>query len=243
MNKLWTFGCSFTEEFIDVPKENCTRWEYIDKFLNGNPPPTWVTILANRLGYAPMNRGASSGWSGEGNCNDGIFNNICHYSNEFKKGDIVIVEWTFLERFKWVNIKYDKMNTVLANQYSEDASKEVMDELVVNKSHYLWVDELFIKQKMLQTLSEIIGFDLYYWSVEDTYYRRKFDEIKNNKQYLLSGDFTQHRLERWVIGKTYDNHGMNITTETNGVVQDSHLAKSGHEVLGNLFYKDIIERR
>lgn len=243
MNRLWTFGCSFTEEFISVPREGCTRWEYIDKFFNGTPPETWVTILANQLGYEPMNRGAMSGWPHEGNCNDGIFNNICHYSNQFKKGDMVIVEWTFLERFKWVNVEHSKMTTVLAKQYCEGASDSTMDETIVNKSHYLWVNELFVKQKMLQTLADNIGFDLYYWSVEGTYYKTKFDEIKNNKQYLLSDNFTKHQLERFVIGRVYDNRGMNITDETKGIIQDSHLAKSGHEVLGNLFYKDIIERR
>ena len=105
--------------------------------------------MANKLGYELENcagiNGVKHKYGGEGNCNSSIFNNISLKSEKFKKDDIVIIEWTTMERFKWVNDIDNCMSTILPNQFDGPFDVNVLENVLVNRSHYLWVNELFVK--------------------------------------------------------------------------------------------------
>jgi hypothetical protein len=245
MNNLFTFGCSFTEDFthfvdIDVLNYN-TRTEYIHKFCEGNPPDTWTDVLGKLLKYNTINLGALNASKSDltptisGNSNESIFNNFCHVVNHINHGDIVIIQWSFIERFQWADESYKRMITILPNQYPNNKS-DVFDEIVINKSHDLWIDELFIKEKLINECANAKGFKVFYWSIDDKIYNRKYDIVKNKNNYLLLNKLNGKNS---ILDLIYNNGGNAITFETNNEIVDSHFGKSAHKVLGELIYNDI----
>lgn len=248
MSNLFTFGCSFTEDFthfvdIDVLNYN-TRTEYIHKFCEGNPPDTWTDVLGKLLKYNTINLGALNASKSDltptisGNSNESIFNNFCHVVNQINHGDIVIIQWSFIERFQWADETYKRMVTILPNQYPNNKS-DVFDEIVINKSHDLWIDELFIKEKLINECANAKGFKVFYWSIDDKIYNRKYDVVKNKNNYLLLNKLTGKNS---ILDLIYNNGGNAITFETNNQIVDSHFGKSAHKVLGELIYDDIINK-
>ena len=81
MNTLYTFGCSFTENFDPFIKyPSTTRYDYIMNYHNGNIPKSWPQIMSEQSNMKWRNHGGIDGIIGktgmEGNCNFSIFNNI-----------------------------------------------------------------------------------------------------------------------------------------------------------------------
>ena len=91
MNTLFTFGCSFTEDF---ETSSALLYKNYKDFRGGKFPDSWPKILSNKLNLELKNYG--EGASG----NEQIFHEICKRCDEFKKGDIIIVEWSFVERYR-----------------------------------------------------------------------------------------------------------------------------------------------
>lgn len=245
MSTLFTFGCSFTEDFthfVDMDGlKYITRTEYIHKFCEGNPPDTWTDVLGKLLKYNTINLGALNASESDliptfsGNSNESIFNNFCHVVNHINHGDIVIIQWSFIERFQWADESYKRMITILPNQYPNNKS-DIFDEIVINKSHDLWIDELFIKEKLINECANAKGFKVFYWSIDDKIYKRKYDVIKNKNNYLFLNKLTGKNS---ILDLIYENGGKSITFETNNEIVDSHFGKSAHKVLGELIYNDI----
>ena len=245
MSTLFTFGCSFTEDFThfvgtDVLSNN-TRTKYINNFCEGIPPDTWTEVLGKLLNFNTINLGALNASksnlipTNSGNSNESIFNNFCHVVNKINNGDIVIIQWSFIERFQWVDDTYERMVTILPNQYPNNKSN-VFDEIVVNKSHHLWIDELFIKEKLINEYAKVKGFKVFYWSIDGKIYQKKYYTIKNKANYLLLDKLNGRNS---ILDLIYDNGGKAITFETNNQIEDSHFGKSAHKVLGELIYNDI----
>ena len=239
---LYTFGCSFTEDFKHFFESefNTLRKTYMVDYLNGYIPESWPEILSKKLNMDLVNRAAVHGhqyeYYREGNCNASIFNNICHMCDNFKKGDIVIIEWSFIVRFKWATER--GMLTILPNQPPHDLNEKITEEIIVNRYNKLWIDELFIMIKMLNKLSESIGFDIYYWTVDKTILNDKREIITNDTKWLLSNQLG----EKHYFSLIKKNGGFSIDDETNGIIADSHLGMTGHKVLADLFYEYIIEQ-
>ena len=111
MSKLYTFGCSFTEDFEPFHRRlrNNTRTDYIHDFHNGRIPKSWTELLAEKLNiefsvYGAINCDLEF-TEKFGNSNTSIFFNFIRLVDKIKENDFVIIEWTFLERFIW----YDKI--------------------------------------------------------------------------------------------------------------------------------------
>lgn len=239
---LYTFGCSFSEDFKHFFESefDTHRKKYIIEHLNGTIPDSWPEILSKKLNTDLINKAAVHGhqydFYREGNCNASIFNNICYMCDKFKKGDIVIVEWSFVVRFKWASDR--GMLTILPNQSPYDVDEKITEEIIINRYHKLWIDELFITMKILNKLSESIGFDIYYWTVDKTILDNKREEIINDKRWLLSNQLENN----YYIDLVNDCGGQSIKNETNGEINDDHLGKTGHNVLSDLFYEYIIKQ-
>jgi hypothetical protein len=243
-NTLYTFGCSFTEDFKSFFESefDTLRKRYMVNHLNGAVPKSWPEVLSEKLNMNLVNRAAVHGHQyenhREGNCNSSIFNNICHMCDEFKKGDVVIVEWSFMVRFKWATDW--GMITILPNQSPKSLINEnVAEEIIVNRYNKVWVDELFVMMKMLNKLSESIGFDIYYWTVDNEILNHKMKTIVNDQRWLLSDQI----MNKYYFSLINDNGGFSISDETNGTIDDTHLGVTGHNVLSNLFYDYIINHQ
>jgi hypothetical protein len=242
MSTLYTFGCSFTEDFdpfVEYP--NTTRYEYIMKYHNGIVPKSWTQIMSNQLNVELKNYGGIHGFfsktGAEGNCNFSIFNNICQASKDFKKNDIVIIEWTYMERFKWADFETFRLTSILPNQIPDEYDKNTLESILINRTNKLWIEELFKYQILLDRLADGIGLHIYYWTVDKNIVRYKIDDIKNDKKWLLSNMLEIENTYQDIIEK---NGGLRIMDETNGLIMDDHLGSSGHEVLANLFLNYIL---
>ena len=87
MTRLITFGCSHTrgEGLDDI-------YNVVTKENKGKSKFAWPQIVANHLSVPCLNFGQG------GIGNKKIWHNILGYLPEIKKDDIVIVQWTYLER-------------------------------------------------------------------------------------------------------------------------------------------------
>jgi hypothetical protein len=225
---------------MDCPET--TRYKYVMDYHNGIVPKSWPQIMAESLGMELKNYGGIGGFSnetgGEGNCNFSIFNNICQASTNFLKGDMVIIEWTFMERFKWVNFKENRIITILPNQIPENLNKDkdVIENILLNRTHKMWIEELFKCQILINKLSESVGFDVYYWTIDDKIVQHKFTTIRKDKRWLLSNNLYPNEDYSAIVRR---NGGLVITEESNGSIIDSHMGSSGHKVLADLFLNYI----
>jgi hypothetical protein len=241
MNKLYTFGCSFTEDFDPfMIYPYTTRYKYVMEYHNGIVPKSWPQITAEGLGLELKNYSGIGGFSNEmgeeGNCNFSIFNNICQASVDFQKGDMVIIEWTFMERFKWADFKKNGLITLLPNQIPDELNKEVVEEVLLNRTHRAWIDELFKYQILINKLSESIGFDVYYWTIDQNIVKHKLKTIKSDKKWLLSDKLFYDKNYSLIVK---DKGGLRIMDETKGQINDAHMGSSGHKVLADLFLNYI----
>ena len=239
MNTLYTFGCSYTQDFEDINShlhdgQKPAQLKYVDEFLDGVMPPTWSKVLSNLLGYDRINM--AQGGTG----NETIFENVCKMSPNFKKGDMVIIQWTENHRFRWPSDNYDNLWTQqLPNNYWKipTLSKLTFEEIIVIRNHPLYRKQLYNYHILLEQLALSVGFDIYYWSMSQDI----ITELPKDRKYLLSD-----KLKDWYNVYSKYFHKMKaytVTQETNGLISDGHYSKTGHEVIGRLFYEHITTSR
>jgi hypothetical protein len=244
MNTLFTFGCSFTEDFEDVPKyyntvekEMSSRWEYIETFLDGNVPKSWPKLLSEKLELDIKNYGEG------GQSNMRIFENFISKCDDVKCNDIVIVNWTGMSRFKWA---YNKnFITILPNSnfiYGE-INQSTIEDVLVNKSDEIWKNEVYGFIKIIDKLSDLVGFKVYYWSADDTIINSENDDFRKDKKYLLGNIKPRFGLPFNINTIFHDYGAKTIFEETNYQIVDHHYGKISNEIIADLFYKHIKKQK
>lgn len=243
MNKLWTFGCSFTAEYNPIdglffPFEN--NYDKYRKYRGGKLPHVWVDLLADKINYEPYNCAIG------GSSNNTIFNQFINVSDLIKENDILIFGWTSLTRFPMVHLNEDIMINLLPNatNYGDAGlSKNTMEEILVNKSHKLWVNEILNWIKLINLYCREKNVEVYHWTSDEIIFDQhsKFIDEKyivpehneNNKTNLLGFlNLPQH------FGGVLKAR---IVEETNGEVIDDHMGEYGHMNQCNYFYNHIIK--
>ena len=230
MNKLHTFGCSYTQDFNDNKIET-----YIDyrNFRGGTFPLTWPEILSNKLNLGLKNHGRGGGG------NNLIFQTLCNNINEIKKDDVVIIQWTYIHRYMWVDIKRDSWTHIGAGPLNGDTSisETSHEEVIFNRTHPLYVNQIYEWMKLIDVLSKSIGFEVYYWS-GDRHILYPLDESeKKNKKYLLG--YLKIPPYETIFLEIFKLGGKTIKEETNNLVNDLHFGESAHKIMGELFYNHI----
>lgn len=246
MPTLFGFGDSYTEGHnLDKTYPVYKRWrEYRpDKTL----PETWFDLLCKKISYFPKNYAVA------GMSNDEIIDTINSKSREFKKGDIVIINWTYTHRFRWATYERDingnllldgvpkkprffwkRLGVSLNDHDLHYIDPKIQLSIAENKTHKLYLDQIYNYENILDYLSESVGFKLYYWSVDPTLIYNLDWEYKNKSKYILSDEVPSGKDFMWVIQK---NGGKTIGQECNGEVNDMHLGESGHKIQSELFYE------
>jgi hypothetical protein len=240
MGKLFTFGCSFTEDFEKVPKYGGTNggltsmWAYIEMYLDGKVPKSWPKILSEKLGSNLKNYGEG------GKSNMRIFENFISKCDEIKPDDIVIINWTGLSRFKWAYKK--NFISVLPNTppYGDgEINKSTMEDILINRCNEIWKSEIYNFIKIINKLSDLVGFEVFYWSTDEIIINSESDEFRSDRKYLL-GDCTINDGNPFSVFRVLHDFGAEpIYQETNNQVMDYHYGKTGHEIIADLFYKHI----
>jgi len=253
MATIHGFGDSFTEgqpDNLDFKPFN--EWK---NFRGGNLPPSWLELLGEKMGMDIKVTACG------GNGNNQIFDDVCSHSNEFKKGDIVIINWTYRHRFRWASLqKHSNGTYVNFNNNGEPCyvwrplssndsqpqddwyiKKELRHEIISNQLQTPYLDEIYNREKIIEQLSKSIGFELYFWSADESIIYDLSNEKLNQKKYILHNIIDKkasgHRGHFFNTIKKYG--GQTIFEETNNIISDIHLGESGHRVQFELFYEYI----
>ena len=252
MRTLHLFGDSFTQgHLLDETFPKYPEWK---EFRGGDLPLCWGDLLSNKLGMKMANHAVA------GMSNTEIFQTVCRHSDEFEKGDIVIINWTYTQRFRWVYYyepqKLYQWKRLSANR--EDGthiSESTRQDIAVNKTLPPYIEEVYEQEKLIREFSKSKGFRLFFWSADINVINNLSSEKLNKEYYLLhdeienipldiSTETNNHSFVRMgkkrTIFDVFFNHGATtIYDETNGVVGDGHLGENGHLIQYELFYKYI----
>lgn len=229
MNTLHVFGDSYTENYKDAIlkfQDAGNTYQQFKDYRGGNLPDNWSEIVANKLNFNLNNYG----WGGAGN--DEIFDRVCEHSHDFKKGDVVIVGWSFHNRFRWSyfneHLKRDVWTHVLPSSYTDVVSEQTTDEIILNRDSVLYRNQIENFENILITLSNSIGFECYFWTFDEYFFNPKY------KKNHICVNGTES-----LIGEILKLGGLQIVEETNGIVKDSHWGESGQTIMGDIFYRSI----
>lgn len=232
MKNLWTFGCSFTEGFVNDRSDSFEKYK---EYCGGSFPESWPSILGKKLNLQVKNLG--EGASG----NQQIFQQICNNCKYFSQNDIIIIGWTFLERYRvaidnhtWLKLGPGKINHKESFLLSEDCHQSI----IVNRTLKPYKDEIYSYENIIDRLCEALSINVYYWTMINELIYDQPKKVFKNKKYLLSDSINGGWDNVFKVVK--DHGGMTITEETNGMIEDSHMGKSGHKVQADLFYDHII---
>jgi hypothetical protein len=121
MNKLFTFGCSFTAGNGCLIDES-----YTNQYKSKDTDLIWNTIIANEIGYELVNYGMG------GYSNDKIFDTILEVYNSINQNDYVIIEMSFHHRYDIPNKLDNSLITIapnpsnlLVNEYSKSEIEHI----------------------------------------------------------------------------------------------------------------------
>lgn len=229
MSKLILFGCSYTAEFHFDEGFVQPFTDYY-KFRGGNFPMTWGQVLAKKLNLELVNYGKG------GNGNDQIFQDVCKHSSEFGPDDVVIIGWSYMARFRWAHFlgnHWEKMGPHYLT--CENINEKTHNDIIHNRTHQLYVEQIYDFEKIIESLSKSVGFKLYFWSAD---YQIIYPNESINKKYKYLGNKYIKEGET-IFDEVFRRNGQRILEETNGLIRDLHFGESGHLILGEIFYSHI----
>lgn len=209
MATLWTFGDSLTERFNP-------NYEWSKKYIDwkGYVPKVYGNYVSEMLNYDLQNLGKA------GSDNYTIFETFCKTYSHIKDGDVVIIGWTSVGRFRFVSSSgnWVTLNPNYTN-YLDNLnfiSKNTIDEIFINRTNSNYIDEV---NNWIQFInSSCINKKIIHWST-----------IKGEGELDTHHFFNMER----------------INVETNGLIDDLHFSENGHQqmsinLLDIIFNKDGI---
>jgi hypothetical protein len=191
---LWIFGDSFSTPFND---NTLGTWDGDYCKWKGYVPKYFGDIIAKELEVNIQHFGYG------GSDNDTIFESIIKQAPKINKGDLVIIGWSSIGRFRLVN-RENKFQTVIPSfidkslTWFDTISKSTIEEILVNRDHYLYKKELYTKLEFLNFL---------------------FNDMKLIQWTPFNYDGTK------ILGFKDIN---TIMIETNGELKDGHYSEIGH---------------
>lgn len=214
MNKLIVFGDSFSAPY-DITSEHYKKYH---DYLDGQPfPKIWPELLAEELNLELACLAIGGG------CNYTIFESFCKNVNIINENDIVIIGWSFIERFRIYDEKSQHFRTLVPqfphDELLKNLSKDAINEFFYNRSFEYWGNEIKNWEILILRLQKLINFKLMIWSFDD-----RLSKSNINLHYKLG-----------ILGAE------TIIQETNNAVDDRHYGKMGHIVQSKYFYEKIIK--
>ena len=197
MATVWTFGDSLTERFN--PKYEWSK-DYIE--WKGYTPKVYGNFISEMLNYDLQNLGMA------GCDNYTILQTFCNTYPLIKDGDVVIIGWTFVGRFrcvsdegKWVTLNPNYTNYLDNLNF---ISKNTIDEIFVNRTNYNYIEEVNSWISFINAVC--VNKKIIHW-----------DTIKGEGELD-----THHFFEMETIKK-----------ETKGLIDDLHFSEPGQLILAS----------
>jgi hypothetical protein len=216
MNKLFTFGCSFTYGNGCLPNNIYTK-----QYKKSDEDKIWPEIVANEIGYKLYNYGLGA------ISNDVILDNMIERFDEISEGDIVILQKTFTHRFDIAPIR--RKNEPYIRQFIT----------ITPNSHET------LKYEGYDT-SEIDSILYNTWLMDNELNDMRFENRFNffKKLFLLKG--VKKCIFWDVIKYIDKNVYERIQEATNGEIIDAHWSYTGHrqfsKVILNKLYQEPLEK-
>jgi hypothetical protein len=203
--------------------------DFVQKFNDGKDYDIWYEIVGKELGIDVETFGKS------GSCNYAIFERICQNFDIINENDIVIINWTVVERFRVaMGNRITDYVTILATYMTEEHGKWIYDST----------------KKMLDKADVTIES-----AIEIGFNRYKFNPLFQNEinswSYLIYSFFKSKNIKVvfWGLTLTQPYYFMEayqpimekkglIHHETNGEIKDWHFGVSGNK----LFADYVIEK-
>lgn len=256
MSKLWAFGDSYTAGI----EPDATHYPpYIDylKYLNlsvDNLPKEWVKLLAEKLGYDYQILAVG------GASNTETFHNFAKNAHRYKKDDIIIINWSLMQRFRWggdgdvQNENWIRLSQLTdfderTRQYGPD---KYFQFIGLNHTQPVWRNEIYYFENLIKSFSKSLGFHVFFWDMDNHLHYTLTDEQLRQREYILHEDIIDYRNNNdikveinqhnllWRVLKKYGIQ--TIFEETDGNCGDPyHLGFSSHRILSELFYNYIKE--
>jgi hypothetical protein len=239
MNKLWTFGCSFTADFYPVGYEHISStYDEYKKFKGGTLPDVWPTILGKKLNYDVRNCAIG------GSSNYNILKQFINVIDNINDGDILIFGWTQLVRFCAVNeLEYRMIEMLPRQSYDVNVgySKTTIDEILVNRSHPLWAEEIQNWIKFINDYCILKNVEVFHWN-SDTFIFDMDSKFIDDKKYILPPKKDYYKKTSMIHYFSYALESpLTIKQETENKVNDLHLGEIGHIKQAEYFYNHIIK--
>jgi hypothetical protein len=200
-----------------------------------DPPRAWPFFLGKKLECDVINFGSS------GASNIEIFSKICKECHNISEGDLVIIEWSYNHRFRWVNEKtnqWAKFGIYMDPDPHGIINPGTHQDISINRSHEKYAEDIYDYEKIIDQLAKNVGFKVYYWSCDNNIIYRLPEELKSQKKYLISEMVESGKN---AFDPIFKRGGKTIKEETNGKVNDYHFGESAHIIMADLFYSYIIE--
>ena len=164
MKKLWIFGCSISDSNQPKSRLDYVKWK-------GYEIKSWSELLSDKLDFQLENYAVSGG------SNLTIMEEFSKNCNKFKSGDIVIINWTEITRFRmafnneWLNI----LNQFINHPHLEDKRNflelngvdiQTIVDITNNRESELFYLELDNWYNLIYTYCNAIGVKLIFWGVK-----------------------------------------------------------------------------
>lgn len=239
MKKLWTFGCSFTADFYPVGYEHIpSTYDEYKKFKGGTLPDVWPTILGKKLNYDVRNCAIG------GSSNYNILKQFINVIDNINDGDILIFGWTQLVRFCAVNeLEYRMIEMLPRQSYDVNVgySKTTVDEILVNRSHPLWAEEIHNWIKFINDYCKLKNVEVFHWN-SDTFIFDMDSKFIDDKKYILPPKENHLKTTSMIHYFSFSlGSPLTIKQETENKVNDLHLGEIGHIKQAEYFYNHIIK--
>lgn len=209
-NKLWTFGDSFT--FGCGCNELCTSDTYQKyKEYKKKGDDIWPNLLGRELGNIEVKNFGKNGAS-----NDYILNSIIENYDLIDSNDYVVISKTFSSRIQ-IPIDDRWSNIMGIDELSEEV--KISDTKTITKEQY----------------ETILNFQ-YLFSNNKLYKKRQdewFEFIKNR----LIDDKKIKKCILWEVENLIGTR--DITTDTEGKINDGHFSYRGHSQFSQYIYSKI----
>lgn len=227
-NKLWTFGCSFTESLKSMMKEDLelgyqsTFTEYYN-YLNGKFPPMWSELLSSDLNLELENRGKG------GSSNYSIFSEFIKNLPNLKQNDLVIIQWSSLLRFRVVN-DANYFIDILPSNVSDEGHQKYFP-FMENREKKLWYSEVIEYTQLITEYLKLKKVNFIFWSMDEYLYHNLNKDIAEFfVQAQINGGLSIGHYEYM----TTKSNKITIKEETNYQVDDEHFGKDGNYYLYEL---------
>lgn len=216
MNSVWVFGDSMTAPISGkFPEKSSPYSEWLGRYAKVS-----CEMLAEHFDFEPMNRGVA------GASNNQIFANFLKEHTNIKSGDIVVIGWSPIMRYRiasyskfsdsqhtWLQIwargyKPQVENTCLDGKW---LTEEVAEQIVLNRNEFkdLYSEEINEWTSFIKEWADLKGVTVITW----TWCQKEF-----GGEHSINVDIPPRRRT-------------DMSMETDNMVKDGHYGEVGHKEL------------